>query len=565
MPVLAAALLSGAAAARAEEPKLQAAQPSPAFLQYLEKLKSVGPASLLRTASGRWLGRVPPPMAAVARAAAADRIGVKQVTYAASYDLRTQGKVTSVKNQGSCGDCWAFGAMASLESYFMPGQTLDLSESDLNVNSGFDLGPCNGGNDQMSAAYLSRWGGPLTEGSSDVVKHVQNILFLAPRASSTDNDRIKAALLSYGALSVAFYWDDNYYSSGNRSYYGPVSSTVYSSNHEVAIVGWDDNYSKNNFAMGTPADNGAFICKNSWGDTWGDSGYFYVSYYDGVFGKDYYVTAFTGEDTKTYTRSYSYDRLGWIWDYSYSTSAASTTGWYSNIFTAAGNEGLKAAGFYTNDSSTTYTVYVYTGVTAGDPTSGALAYTVSGSVSSPGFYTVPVGYIPVTSGQLFSVVVKAVNASYPYPIPMEAQWPGYSSGATASGNSYISSDGATWSAPASSGSIVPTNVSLKVYGVTQPPDGIVEMKDNLFRPVRNPAVKCKIDLTIFAPGNVTIKVYTMNGGFVKTVYNGPQAQGLSSYFWDGKTAGGSVVASGLYLVHVKGPSTDKTEKVVVIR
>lgn len=49
--------------------------------------------------------------------------------------------------------------------------------------------------------------------------------------------------------------------------------------HEITIVGWDDNYSKDNFSV-TPPGNGAFLVKNSWDVDWGDSGYFYISYYD---------------------------------------------------------------------------------------------------------------------------------------------------------------------------------------------------------------------------------------------------------------------------------------------
>ena len=51
-------------------------------------------------------------------------------------------------------------------------------------------------------------------------------------------------------------------------------------NHEVAIVGWDDNYSRTNFRNYASIGDGAWIVKNSWGSNWADNGYFYVSYYD---------------------------------------------------------------------------------------------------------------------------------------------------------------------------------------------------------------------------------------------------------------------------------------------
>lgn len=49
--------------------------------------------------------------------------------------------------------------------------------------------------------------------------------------------------------------------------------------HDVVVVGWDDNFPKENFTI-QPEGDGAFICKNSWGEEFGDDGYFYVSYYD---------------------------------------------------------------------------------------------------------------------------------------------------------------------------------------------------------------------------------------------------------------------------------------------
>ena len=52
--------------------------------------------------------------------------------------------------------------------------------------------------------------------------------------------------------------------------------------HAVLIIGWDDNYSKENFAEGIhkPDNNGAYICLNSYGKDYGKNGTFYVSYED---------------------------------------------------------------------------------------------------------------------------------------------------------------------------------------------------------------------------------------------------------------------------------------------
>ncbi|MCX7830985.1 MAG: surface layer protein B, partial [Acidobacteria bacterium] len=129
-----------------------------------------------------------------------------------SYDLRNYGKVTSVKNQGDCGSCWAFATIASVESCLLPGETADYSENNLKDRHGFDLSCCDGGNIDMAAAYFTRWDGPVKESedsynqyscyspsSLTCQKHIQEVLYIAGRESALDNEGIKQAVMNYGA------------------------------------------------------------------------------------------------------------------------------------------------------------------------------------------------------------------------------------------------------------------------------------------------------------------------------------------------------------------------------
>ena len=386
-----------------------------------------------------------------------------------TYDLRTLGRVTSVKDQNPYGTCWSFAACGSLESCLLPGETRDFSEDNMVLTSGFNYpgSPYDaGGQIFMSTAYLVRWGGPVYE-SDDAYgdaytpagltprKHVQEVDWLPVRSSALDNDGIKTAVRDHGAVDVSMGW---YGSSSGSSYYNATTKSYYyngssSTNHEVLVVGWDDDYAAANFAT-TPAGNGAFIVKNSWGTGWGSNGYFYVSYYDARFGRTSNPSAVfdLSEPTDNYSGIYQYDPLGDCAQYGFTNA----TGWFANVFTAETTAALSAVGFYSLAPGTSYEVY--TGSSLATRT-----LRTSGTEADMGYHTVTLpSPVTVTKGQPFTVAVKVTSPGASYPIAIETPFDGYSSSATAStGQSYISLNGSSWTDIA--GTLANTNVCLKAY------------------------------------------------------------------------------------------------------
>ena len=375
-------------------------------------------------------------------------MGDRSTNYPATFDLRTSGKVSPVKNQGHFGTCWAFATYGSLESTLMPvTPTPDFSEKNLANLAGFVYDSSNGGGTMwMSTAYLTRWNGPVNEstdpyptgawttsGTYPPVKHVQNIVFFPTRTNRTDNNNIKGALTRWGAVYSSFYWDDAFYNATHTSYYQPASATdpIDGGGHAVTIVGWDDNYAATNFSP-TTAGPGAWIVKNSWGAGWGTDGYFYVSYYDKYFGsaidyKVYESATVLGENTSNYNTVYSYDKLGEVNDY---YGATVKTGSFANVFTANSSETIKAVGFYSTDMNVPTTISIYKNPTSG-PVGGTLKATFNTTLPYMGYNTVTIPssqQVPVTTGDRFSVVVQVTNPINNYYIPIEENLDGYTSG-----------------------------------------------------------------------------------------------------------------------------------------
>ncbi len=197
-------------------------------------------------------------------------------TLPSSFDWRALNGVTPVKNQGSCGSCWAFAALAGVESYvkIYYGPELDLSEQQIISCNPYGAG-CSGG--WAAAAYdvLMNHGGidehcmPYAGGLADLVPCTQTAYLPFVRLSSwrsipNDIDQLKTAIMEGPvACAVDASGDFETYSGGCYEGGGPWT------NHLVLMVGWDDRLCNG---------AGAWICKNSWGTGFGMAGYFYIKY-----------------------------------------------------------------------------------------------------------------------------------------------------------------------------------------------------------------------------------------------------------------------------------------------
>jgi hypothetical protein len=87
--------------------------------------------------------------------------------------------------------------------------------------------------------------------------------------------------------------------------------------------------------------------------------------------------------------------------------------------------------------------------------------------------------------------------------------------------------------------------------------------NNLFNPTL--AQKATVKYAVTGAGHLTVKMYTITGRLVRTLYDGDVSAGKGSLDWNGSNSQGSVVASGVYVVRAVGPGLSSTQKIVVVK
>ena len=362
---------------------------------------------------------------------------ISKFSFPSSYDLRTVGLLTSVKNQGSAGHCWTFAAMAAIESRnlkFGLG-AYDLSEHNLATCHDFEWEE--GGNNDMAAAYFTRLSGPILETEDpyndseftcsatdiDPQFYVPEVTYL-PRNAEV----IKYYLMNYGAISVGYYESPIYLNSLNNTYY--YYNVVDNINHGVTLVGWDDD-------METDGGTGAWIIKNSWGTTSRDNGYFYMSYNDTYAIYDPMIFPVRTELNNIDTLL-MYDKFGAVTSYGFGDNDA-----YGLVKYNVSNEMyFSKIGTFINASNTYVDIEVFQTKTENTLTD-TLAKVYGLFVEYPGYHTFDIPFN--ASGDVY-IKVKYNTPGYKYPIPVETVYSGYVFPTIESNVAWISNSGESWTA-----------------------------------------------------------------------------------------------------------------------
>ena len=271
------------------------------------------------------------------------------------FDLREKNRMSIIKNQGKLGTCWAFASLSALESTLLPEEPVIFSPDHMSIRNSFSSDQNSGGQYTMGMAYLTAWQGPVLESedpygdgkSPDDLNpsyHVQEIQIIEAK----DLFKIKESVYKYGGVQTSIYSNMNQSSKTSKFYNKQHYSYCYQgkekANHDIVIVGWDDNFSRTNFST-QPEGDGAFICQNSWGSSFGEDGIFYISYYDSNIGM-HSISYTKIEKPDNYSSIYQSDLCGWVGQLGYNKNSI----YASNVYRAKANERLDAAGFYATEA-----------------------------------------------------------------------------------------------------------------------------------------------------------------------------------------------------------------------
>ena len=352
------------------------------------------------------------------------------------YDLRNTNRISPVKTQPG-GGCWASAAMGSVESVwrtFGYGD-FELSIINLKLQNGFVPERSTNGNHYMATSYFSRRSGPLLKNPETDSLYFDNPVTPAyitdARYLPDDQGLIKQTIMDYGAVYSMMYYKKNYLDTLLNTYIYSEGEKI---NHAVNLIGWND-------TMQTSTGRGVWIAQNSLGPSFGDNGFFYISYEDdNILHRNAIWPGWIPYESNS--RIYYYDTLGSFESYGFLDSICCGLVKY----TAESNLYIKKAGSFVNHPNT----LIYTEIFSefNDSTkvlSGKLAEIEEHYCKYAGYYTFDLDdSVYVKKGNNFYVLMRYISPADTLPMPIETYINGYSDPHITSGKCWVNPNYEKW-------------------------------------------------------------------------------------------------------------------------
>lgn len=400
----------------------------------------------------------------------------RRVALPSKYDLRDEGRLTSVKDQGLYGFCWSFASIASMESNILTKNIGNATKDNLDLSeTGGSWFSCNGtpyqsdstygdhrddpsngadgGLAELAAESISSGYGAYPEelakyedienGYAEALRYYSDYKLKDYSKLPEDVNLIKQRLMEKGAIYYVYAcFTENYYTTedGICTYSDngtSVEGAEQIGSHAVTLVGWDDNFSKDNFHPDAGVkSNGAWLLKNSWGEEWGNDGYFWVSYESVAL----YFGQFEMQDKDSFDTIHQHQTSSE--QYMFGGEDAENPQYFSsaNVFTAETTEELEQI-CYSNAVTSNVKAKIYKlGNDYTSPVDGELLAEFDSNVKYAGTHCLDVpSNITFNEGDTFSVVIEgeALMTNFRYE---DARRPTRDK----AGKSYFSDNGTDW-------------------------------------------------------------------------------------------------------------------------